>query len=250
MKHYLSSLCLLIILTGLFSCKKEGAVGPAGPSGPVLTGNVSGFVVLDDQFGNKTYVNVANSKVVINGRTDTTLTDSLGKFTLNNLSTGTYSLNITRTGFGSMIKNFSFTGGGNTLLSDTRLAAIPNFSVSSVTATSTGTTVTVTGNISSGNSFNTQVVVFVGKTTSTSANPSTYLLSSVVTVSSTGTSFTAKFTTDQLYSAGITTGLTAYIAAYGISNTQSASSYEDLTTGQTVYTAINPGNATTSITVP
>ena len=245
-KAGLSYFLLSIILVSL-SCKKE--TGPMGPAGPILTGNVSGFVALYDQFGNRLYNNLTNSKIIISGRTDTSSTDSTGKFNLNNITTGSYNIVVSKPGFGSVNKMFSFSGGNN-FLGDTRLAAIPSFTIFSASASSVGTTVTITGNLSASNSFNTQAVIFVGKASNTSANPSTYLLSSIVTIAAGSTSFTAKFNTDQLYSAGIASGQTAYISAYAICNVQSASSYEDQTTGQTIYTAISPTFATTNISVP
>jgi hypothetical protein len=230
------------------SCKKEtGPTGATGPVGPTLTGTASGFASLYDEYGSKLFTNLSNTKVYIIGASDTVYTDTTGKFNFTNLKTGTYNLTFSKSGFGSVNKNVNFIG-DSTFLSDTRLSAVPTFTVvSPLNVTISGTTATITGNISAVPSYTAQVVVYVGSSVPT---PTSYLLSSVVNVSTTGTAFTAKFSTDQLSSAGFVSGQTINLSAYTISTTSSSSSYENMTSGQTIYTAFNPTSATTTALMP
>ncbi|HSZ25261.1 MAG TPA: carboxypeptidase-like regulatory domain-containing protein, partial [Cytophagaceae bacterium] len=157
------------------SCKKEtGPTGATGPVGPTLTGTASGFASLYDEYGSKLFTNLSNTKVYIIGASDTVYTDTTGKFNFTNLKTGTYNLTFSKSGFGSVNKNVNFIG-DSTFLSDTRLSAVPTFTVvSPLNVTISGTTATITGNISAVPSYTAQVVVYVGSSVPT---PTSYLLS-------------------------------------------------------------------------
>jgi len=103
-----------------FGCK--GEVGPAGPS---LSGALTGKVTLYAADGSREYDDSGVS-VWIEGSADTSLTDSLGRWSIGGVSTGTYSVVMRKTGYGFMkIPSVQFVGGGTYYLGEKRLAAEP-----------------------------------------------------------------------------------------------------------------------------
>src|SRR4051812_44702805 len=106
-KTFLYLAAVPFIVTLLFSgCKKDaqaGAQGLQGPAGPSYTGTIKGFVSLFDPYGSKLFspALLKGIKVTLENNGQTVTTDSTGKYSFINLSTGNYTLSFADSGFGS-----------------------------------------------------------------------------------------------------------------------------------------------------
>ena len=101
-------------IIGLLSLSCEAFEGPVGPAGPSFTGDLFGAIQTFDEFGNLSDDH-SGVQVAIEGTNPliTTLTDSDGRYYLEDLTTGTYNLVFTKDNFQTQ-KIFSqqFVGGG------------------------------------------------------------------------------------------------------------------------------------------
>ena len=241
----------LLSATVISGCKKEvvGPDGAQGPAGPALTGTVNGHIYLYDQYGNPILTGLVGIHDSIDGTSNVAHTDSTGMYVFSNLSTGIYNFTVMDSAFGTMkVQSQQFVGGG-TLVRNINLSKIPSFNVSSLTAVASATNITLTGTVTADTHVRT-FIVFVGATNAASASPSTYLDYYTKNVPANGTSFTINVDNTALYNLGLTTTTTAYFAAYGAaSGYNSTSTYEDLTTGRTVFNAISPTFASANAVV-
>src|SRR5690348_8523146 len=83
-------------------CTKTGPTGPAGangstgPAGPILTGTITGHVILYDQYGSILAASKAGARVVLYNSSNTVVdslnADAAGLYTISNVSTGIYTL--------------------------------------------------------------------------------------------------------------------------------------------------------------
>ncbi|MEO6883203.1 MAG: carboxypeptidase-like regulatory domain-containing protein [Bacteroidia bacterium] len=263
-KKIISMGSMVAISIGLMfsSCSKDGSAGPTGsqgPSGPNLQGSIYGYISFYNQYGTKLFSNLKNAKVSLVGTTTvSTTTDSLGHYSFANVSTGTYSITVSDSSYGSNeVQQLGFVGGGG-VERDIKISQIPNFSPLTVTTVDTmiiigGDTtkyVKVRGTVGSDNQAR-EMSVFVGATSSASAVPANYLLTYGTNVRAKAVSFTLEVPATDLYGAGFTTGSMAYIAVYGAAvNYASSSSYEDYNTGRTIYNAISVNAINSNVIVP
>jgi len=248
---------LFISLPILFAaCAKDGAVGPqgtqgsTGPGGPILTGNLKGYVSLFDQYGSHVLVDQDSALVSLVGVTAQAYTDSAGKYAIAGLSTGVYTVNCSKSGYGAnQVNSLGFTGGGD-LYRDIRISAIPSFHVDSISLVADPNVVTITGSIAMDTRVRT-VLVFVGNGSNTSNDPAHYLGVYNRNVPANQGNFMLTVPLTDLANLGITSGQTAYFAAYGATaNYNNASSYEDLATGRTWFTAVSTAPANRSVLIP
>lgn len=247
----LALLCSTTLL--LTACSKDaesGSMGATGPAGPSLTGNLTGFVSLYDQYGAHILTMNDSIPVVLGDSAMVSYTDANGKYLFSGLQTGIYNIACAKSGFGSEeVNSLQFTGGGD-LYRDIRLSAIPAFNVDSLTVTSNAGGLTVTGHIASDVQQRT-ILLFAGSTSGTSADPNAYLAVYNKAVMANQNNFIVQVPQGDLLAAGLTTGNTVYFAAYGATpNYNNASSYEDLGTGRMIYTAISSTPALGSGLVP
>ena len=257
-------LCLLaLLIVSLSNCKKDGPAGPTGSTGsqgavgPLLTGNLQGYVSLWDQYGSRILTGQAGDTVTLVGTANRVYTDSTGFYKFSGLTTGVYSIAVNKTGFGNtMVQNIQFAGGGNTIanakLSQPSTTVVPALTDSIGPATGNITFyTTLTTTCPQSRSF----ILYVGTSPSVSANPATYLIYYTKAVNPTPVANALKlaFTipTTDLYDAGFTSGSTAYVAAYGIGSTLTASAFVDYTNqARTVFTALSMPPALSNVTVP
>jgi len=249
---------LICSLTFFSACKKDTTVtGPAGPAGPAYTGIFTGHISLFDQYDSKLFSQLNKVKISIDGTSMSTMTDSTGKFSFPNLSTGTYTLTYSDSTFGTFkAQNIQLLEGTNTR--DARLSKIPNFNIDptlvavdtiTVAAKDSTAYVKLRGTIGADTRART-LIVFVGNTSATSADPATYMLTYTKTINGnpSASSFTIFIPKYDLTNALLTSGSTVYFAVYGMAT--SATTYEDLPTGRTVYTAISPSAVTVNHVIP
>ncbi|HMC96358.1 MAG TPA: carboxypeptidase-like regulatory domain-containing protein, partial [Flavobacteriales bacterium] len=248
--HIAAALSVIMLLAG---CAKDGDTGPAGstgPAGPSLSGNLTGFVSLYDQYGAHLLLDNDSSIVTVDGTSWQSWSDSLGRYTINDLHTGIYNLTCTHAGFGeSKVNSLQFAGGGD-LYRDIRLSAIPSFQLDSISVTTGVGGLAITGHLAMDAQQRT-VLIFAGGAANTSADPATYLSFYSRSVMANQATFTLQIPTGDLYAMGLTSGATVYFAAYGATpNFNNSSSYQDLNTGRTVFTAISANAALRSGLVP
>lgn len=239
--------CILIISFSALNCK--GSDGPAGPSGPKLKGDITGLILLVNENGTQP-ADKSGVSVAIEGTSITTTTDASGSFVLAGLETGVYTITYSKSGYGlSKTVKYQFTGGGQVFLGTISLCQPPSFSVSSLSNT-TGTSITTT--LSSSSTAVKSVVYFIGSNNSVSSNPQNYLGSVwYVSVTFTNGTATLTFSSSTFRGAGLASGSTAYVVAYGITDGTRSSGYTDVTTGRYVYTNLSstPSNVI-AITAP
>lgn len=257
MKKYkvIVNLLILLILIPLstmqYGCKGDtGDNGITGPGGPKLIGKISGNVILIDTNGvqpsMKNGVNVS-----IDGLGRSAITDSTGKWSIDSVYTGVYTITISKNNYGSTKHvNYQFIGGGTTFLANDYLSAVPNYSVSNLTYTSGisggNTYVDIKGNISftSNQMFGRNILLFIGNSSMVSNDPANYLDVVNAFVIDTATTFTQRITTTEFSHIGIPTGSPAYIVAYASSAAFANSSrYIDVNTGRYYYTSLNSANS-------
>ena len=171
------------------------------------------------------------------------MTDSTGKWTLSNIQTGTYEIDISKNTYGSTKRiNQQFVGGGTVYIGNDYLSEVPNFTVVSITGTLlTSGKLRVQGVLSytSQQSFGRNVLLFIGTTSSVSSNPATYLGVVNAYAFYDSTTFTVDIPNTTFNGFGIPSNSTAYIIAYPSSATAAGSSrYTDLATGRFFYTSL------------
>ncbi len=240
------------------SCKKqvgpEGAQGPQGSPGPVLTGNLKGFVNHYDVNGAKLLSNLAGDTLSIDGTSAISVTDANGAFTFNNLTTGSYNLSIKRAGFGATkVQNIQFSGGGDTyrnaLISKLPTTNVLNLNTVATSSLSTNV-ITTTGTVSP-TPYQQTILLFFGNPNATNANASSsgYSVVYSVNVNANVSTFTKVIPSFDFYAANFASGNTIAVAAYLVGGNTNASSYTDFMTNKVIYTALSPAaiTATTSI---
>ena len=237
------------------SCSKTGPAGPTGstgPAGPLLTGNLKGHIFQYDQYGSPVLTGLAGIRDSLSP-TNLATTDSTGLYKFSNLTTGDYTFSVSKAGYGTVLAQAVQIVGGGDLYRDMRIAQIPNFSVTAPTAVLNATTgnIDITANLAATDTKTREVLVFVGSSPNTSANPATYLNVYPKTIAATKTSVITSLSPSDIHDLGINAGGTLYCSVYAATITyNSASFYQDLATGKTVYTAVGSAPMTCSVIAP
>ena len=213
--------------------------------------SISGSVILYNE--STTMIDKSNMIVSVLGSTPliSTLTDSDGKFVLTNVPFGTYTLDYTKSGFGTY-KKFGVVHGTNGQA--TSLPSIPSLGQVSTTSI-TGLTASTSAN---------QVVLSITTNPAGSAANRRYVryfLSTNPLVSATNYSyyspvyisqinpFDKTISVTELLSAGFTSGQQVYVRAYGESAWDNA--YDDPDLGRRIFPNLNAITVpATSFTVP
>lgn len=259
MKTKLAMATTLVIALGFIGCKKgdtgpSGAQGTSGAGGPVLTGNLKGYISHYDLSGVKMQSGLGGDTVKVDNTSIFAVTDANGMFSFSGVTTGDYNLTISKLGFGSTkIQSISFSGGAD-LYRNANLSRIPTTNVTianAVTATITSiNNITVSGTITP-QPFVQTVVIFVANPGSTSVSGASgnNIASYTANIAANTTLFSKNIPTYEFYDMGYTAGNTAYFATYMIGANINASNYVDFTNNKTVYTAISVTPATASVTL-
>ncbi len=257
MKTKFKLLAALAVTVALTSCKKPdagpaGPTGSQGPGGPVLTGNLKGYITHYDVSGVKMLTNLSGDTVKIDGTSNIAVTDANGMYVFNGLTTGNYNLTINKSSFGSTkVQSIPFAGGGD-LYRNANLSRIPTTNVTSATAITATilsiNNITVSGTITP-QPFVQTVIIFVGNpgSTSVSGNSGSNITAYTQNVTPNATTFSKNIPTYEFYDLGYASGNVANFAAYMVGSNTNASTYVDITNNRTVYTAISAAPATASV---
>jgi len=209
-----------ILLTG---CKGEGGdtgptgpEGPGGPSGPPgqnLTGTIRGFVYLKKEDGS--FETVRKGVIArLEGTTIADTSDSTGRWQLDNVSAGAYSVSFSKTGYSVMkYPGTQFIGNGEYYLYPTLLQQ-SSFNVTSVTFFRTPTSLILNGLISSKSHDNRLVYLFLARNDSVSSTAFKQLR--VITIKNDTTGFVDTLKQVAMNDAGFPSGTIFYAAAYGM----------------------------------
>ncbi len=231
------------------SCSKTGSTGPQGSQGaqgtpgPVLSGNISGFTILTDEYGSPVTTGLKSAYVLLydahtNQRMDSVYADSTGFYNVP-VQTGTYTMVTKMPGFGNNVhQNLEFTS--STLNVDSKLSAIPTFTITSVDSikyNAKNNMVNIYGKINSDTHQRT-LLAFVGNANNVSPNPQDYVFTSAQGVGENATTFDISISFNVFADNGYMSGNTVYFAIFGASNNYTFGSFTDFPTGRTVYTAI------------
>lgn len=241
------SLLAGIAVLSITACKKEGPQGPqgpAGPAGPALSGSLVGYVSVYDSYGN---IQKSDSVTVsITGSSNSAITDSLGKFTITNLNTGTYEINFSKTSYQSTkIPSLNFVGGGTQYITGKiSITQAPSFTLSSLNFTNNFGIITYTVTANTSDPKARKVIIFLSKNSNVSSTPSSYEGTIIANISAGSSNAVGTISSSTLSQFGINSGDTVYAIAYPISNANNASVYFDVNTGKTFYNNINVSGAT------
>lgn len=248
-----SLLSLVIAVVSTFiSCKKDGAQGPQGAqgaSGPSLSGSLVGYMDLYDSYG---YMQKSDSVAIsVVGKSNTAISDSTGRFTIANLTTGTYEVDFNRTNYQpTKLPSVNFVGGGTQYFgAKIQMTKAPTFSLSAASISTTTISVTYTISASATDTKPRKIIVFCGTHSSVSSSPLNYLTTTINNIAMGNISCTGTIPLNTIYDLGFVSGQTAYFIAYPISVASNASTYLDVSTGKTIYNNINVSGATPTFSI-
>jgi hypothetical protein len=250
----------------IFYCASIGAVlcdagcssNSTGSSSPSLSGSMSGFVALYQSDG----VQAPSSDgvtVSVQGTSLSTTTDSTGKWTIDGITTGGYTVLFTKTGYGmSEQQNVQFSAGTD-FLGTTTMVQPPTFSVGINPLYSMADSLGAlevffsVGNLQT--PYGGIVLIAAGENSKVNAgDPTQYLYALIPPNGSPVYLFKSN-----LYAAGFKSGSTAYIVAYPLFEYNASgtgtfgsyySCYLDDATGRTVYTSLGVASNVIALTVP
>jgi hypothetical protein len=226
--------------------------GTQGPAGPALTGDRAGVVYLFDQFGGYLSSN-AGISVAANPGNITSTTDAAGQYALVGLKTGTYTISFTGTGFGTFLQpRVGFVGGGTAQVAAINMAQQSTAVISALVATpsATGDTIVLTGTLNAPPAGVTRSIrLFFSASATPSATVGAYALTTVK-AGFAASPFTYRLTGADIQSLrnNFAAASTVYVVAYGDSFYEN--SYEDSTSGQTVYPNVSAPSNITTFTMP
>ncbi len=231
------AILLAFLLCGFLAGCPEGAQGPVGP---ILTGDLIGYSNLYDVYNNKE-VSSSGITVTAEGSGVSAVSASDGRWVLSGLKTGTYTMAFSKAGYGTRKQQgYQFVGGGPTWWGNgTHLYRLPEYTVTGLTATPSGTDVIVRGTVTGTLPTTIRWVrVFIGTTAAVSSNPIDYVFSVPPGAPDTSTTFTTSISAQTLAANKFTSGQTAYFVAYAEAVT--IASYLDLATNRYWYPNLNP----------
>lgn len=191
----------------------SGPTGQTGPPSPVLTGTISGFVYLADP--DTIYADHRGIEIQIENTTFTTSTDSNGRWSIDELPTGTYNILISKNGFGYFkYTSVQFIGGGEYYIGTRFLTSVPVLPVGLDSTITNPFAVIILGTlyeeIPEADYHN--VLIFFGLSDSVSSNPEYYKYMRSASISL--GSFSESININILKDIGFNSGDTIYITAF------------------------------------
>ena len=227
-------------------------MGPVGPAGPLLQGNLIGYAYLNNENYNIAITDYRGILVTIDGTTLSATTDSTGKWEIDNVETGIHDFEFYKNGYGrTKLVRYAFVGGGDALVNQVTLGQLPTFDVSTITTAISGATVTVSGQITNTvPNYIRYVYIFFGKTNQVSSNPANYFVVTSWPVTNNTNTYTSGtyFNTAWFSNYGLVSGDTVYVAAYARGG--SSNSYTDFETQRYYYTDLSTTPKGTFFVIP
>lgn len=238
---------LAIVAIAFTSCTKEGPEGPAGKDA-TLKGSIIGKVTLYDEFGTE-ITDKSGVTVTIDGASPavTATTDATGKWTVNNISTGTYDLIFSKTGYGmEKYSSFSFVGGVKPTYEDASLSQISNTVVTEFDTLLKNGNLYLTYKLANPNAGNKYMYIAVFYSTSPDVSLTNYMESEINYYSG-EVGYNEKYHYD--FSDKFPAGTKVYMVAYG--SPKRNSQYHDYSTGKDVFPCLNATKSNViSYTIP
>ncbi len=241
MKIYFVIVSFFVLVSFVqFGCK--GSNGDVGPAGPLLKGNLIGHAYLSDENINADVTDFRGILVTIDGTANSAMTDSTGKYELDNVETGILNFTLSKNGYGTTkIVMFQFVGGGDAFLPGVALGQAPTFDVTKISTLDTGLFITVFGKITNTAPYERNVLMFEGKTRAVSSNPSNYLGTDELSIAPDSITFTYQlWKSNFIVDSGFSYGDTVFYAVY--SHGGDGSSYIDFETQRRYTTALTTGS--------
>ncbi len=215
-------LCQAIIFLNYCTSKKNTTVQEY----PALPQNVEGFVFLCNEFG-QFQQNNSGVTVFLDSTSFTTTTDTVGKFTLQNVPAGNYTITFTKSGYGTYKSSYSdYLGGETYQLPTTSLYATPTTTVTGLSAQIVDSVVQVSGVLSPAGSETQPRSALLFASLSPSVSPDNYT-QAFIAYEDTGSSINFSPVLSSFSS-----GQMVYLVAYGAS---ANSYYKNPVTGKLVY---------------
>ncbi|MBL7999949.1 MAG: hypothetical protein JNL32_15110 [Candidatus Kapabacteria bacterium] len=244
------SIVCIVISFGTLSCNRvDGPVNVVN-----LSGSLTGFITTFDENG--VALNRNGVTVSLEGTEYTTTTDTAGRWQLNDVTAGIYTINFARDSFSTnKLVAQQFIGNGTAYYGVQSISKKPRhvaFFDSVVTDYAPNdTAVRIYGKASEQTplGFNRVVLIFLGSSANVSALPANYNYVFTKFMGSGSTTFEDKFTTQQLQNFGFPRGSKVYMTVY--STARNYFRYADLQTGRQFYSGLSDnGSAVKSFTVP
>jgi hypothetical protein len=215
---------------------------------------MTGFVTLYQSNGNPE-PSSNGVTVRVQGTSLSATTDSAGRWTINGVTSGGYTVTYTDTGYGmSEQQGVQFVGGtdflGTITLAQPATFAVGISPLSNTDDTNGSLELYLSGNIPvsySGGS----VLIAAGLHSNVSASDPTKYLYALIPAYF-GPTYPVYLYASYLYAAGFKSGMTAYLVSFPLSGIEgdSYSSYFDIATGRTVYTSLGAPSNVIALTVP
>ncbi len=217
---------------------------------PDTVANISGSVLLFTE-GSAPASSNSGMKVSVEGLGSqfSVLTDAAGKFVLEDVPFGTYTLLYEKEGYGTFKRpGLEHKAGGTVLTDIPSLGQLSTTKVTQLNASPNGTGVEVSVTTDpGGNSGNRRYVRFFFSTQSTVSSTNYQVVSG--TFISQENPFGRTFTRTELAALGLAPGTVVFIRAYG--DSVFSNSYVDPVTNKTVFPNLNPTSAPgVSVTIP
>jgi hypothetical protein len=255
----------LIAICLLAYCGCKGPTGLDGATGSQLKGDIFGYVDVYDVGGrllpDKRGVQITSDETQVIAA-KTTTTDSTGRWSLNDLYAGIYSISASKAGYTSgTVSNFQFVGGGKAYLNSTLgIIQLPSFTITSLgligaITDSLGQQLKIDITPPAVVGENRAFIVVYGKVPTVGINTSDALVTSTVT-------FTYKQAGSAIFSLrnaistlqntyGMKSGDKVYAVAYPSSaHINNAGVYTDPYTRKTVYTRITSPSIAVNFQIP
>lgn len=237
------TVCIMsFIQTG---CKsKDEAVAP------VITGSLIGSIALFDLNGNSV-ANLSNTQITLEGKNVTAKTDSTGRWKLQGVAEGTYTLVFSKNGYGSRkIINYHFAGIDSVDVGLTSLYQYPGYWIYNLSPVSTVSGISIYGRfIGSWSLSYRNIRLFFGKSLSVSSDPAQYVFSAGIALDPSASEFYTSISQQILTDNGFASGKEIFVAAY--SEGFIPNSYTDPVTGRQIYPNINPNISNRiNVTIP
>jgi len=252
------SCAMFVTMSIWLGCRgNDGATGPTGPAGkggPKLTGSIVGYVYMLDSPGVIGSSSPFGVRVSLEGTPINALSDSSGRWELDNVTTGIYNVVLSKLGYGTMkIVSLQFVGGGIEYLDPAIfqtpvLTLLPSYFPEAIHAQVVDSTkIHLSGFLSSSGPTWRNVTIFLGLRSPLLTSPDAYSLVKSFFVLPDSLYFALDIQTSELTMARIFAAETVYVDAFG---DNSAMVYPDPSTGKSWYPSLSTTGCFTSFIMP